>query len=341
MRGFFRASAFAGGLGRTDEIALYRYLKEGLRSVPMSTAIQEIPLPSKKLSPAFSSPGPLPEEPFPETERVEIDGLPVDVLPTLEAMLDRIMADIRHPEKAHIFSINIHGANLARRSPRFRRLMRNAETMICDGMGILWASRMLPTESIPCRHAAGDYMPALLERLAEEGLTAFFLAGEEGVAEKALANLAKKVPHHTVIGCHHGYILKNPALEEQVISTINRLKPDILFIGMGMPLQEYWIEENRHRLAVRAFFPFGATLDYLSHKVSRCPGFLGSLGLEWFYRLLLEPSRMFRRYVLGNPEFMSRILWQSLCLRLAARSSRQNDASSSPSKGMPFLLKEQ
>jgi N-acetylglucosaminyldiphosphoundecaprenol N-acetyl-beta-D-mannosaminyltransferase len=255
--------------------------------------------------------------PRPEFERADIEGIGVDIFPTLESMLDRVVADIRHPKQARIFSINVHGANMAKRIARFSHIMSSVETMICDGVGIKVASRLLPGQTIPCRHAAGDYMPALLERLAEERLTAFFLAGEPGVAERAIENLAKKVPHHTVLGCHHGYILKDKALEAEVIDTINRLQPDILFIGFGMPLQEYWIEDNMHRLNVRAFFPFGATLDYLSNKVSRCPSWLGQLGLEWLYRFLLEPGRMFHRYIVGNPEFMLRILALAITQRVA------------------------
>jgi N-acetylglucosaminyldiphosphoundecaprenol N-acetyl-beta-D-mannosaminyltransferase len=263
------------------------------------------------------------------TPRRKIDGIPVDVFPSLEIMLDRIVDDIRRPAQARIFSLNVHGANIAHNDPKFREIMRQPETMICDGMGIMAASRLLPGKSIPCRLAAGDYMPALLQRLADENLTAFFLAGEPGVAEKALNQLAQAVPHHTVLGCHHGYILQNEALENQVIERINSLEPDILFIGFGMPLQEYWIEKNRHRLNVKALFPFGATLDYISRTVPRCPSWLGDLGLEWLFRFCLEPSRMFKRYIVGNPEFMLRILWQSI-REQEARATREQNLSGQP-----------
>lgn len=244
--------------------------------------------------------------------QADIEGIVVDVFPSLEEMLNRIVADIKSPTQARIFSINVHGANMAKQLPRFQKLMMDADTMICDGVGVQLASRFLPGTMIGQRYAAGDYMPALLERLAQENLTAYFLAGEPGVAERALANLAKKVPHHTVLGCHHGYILNDKQLENQVINEINRLQPDILFIGFGMPLQEYWIDDNRHRLNVKALFPFGATLDYLSGKVQRCPTWLGNWGLEWLFRFCREPGRMFERYIIGNPQFMARILFFSL-----------------------------
>ncbi len=252
--------------------------------------------------------------------QVDIDGIKVDAFPTLHSMLDRIVCDIRNPGQANIFSVNVHGSNIARKNSRFRKIMQSAKTMICDGAGIRIASKILPVEEIPCRLAAGDYLPALLQRLADEKLTAFFLAGEPGVAESALKNLATKVPNHTVLGCHHGYIFKDKELEAEVISKINALQPDILFVGFGMPLQEFWIQDNMHQLKVKAFFPFGATLDYLSNKVKRCPTWLGDLGLEWLFRFCLEPKRMFERYIFGNPEFLLRIFKQSIALHLQKNS---------------------
>lgn len=242
------------------------------------------------------------------TAVVTIEDIPIDVFPSRESMLDRIIMDIRQPYKARIFSLNIHGANMAHKHPQFKKIMQNAETMICDGVGIIWASRLLPGLTIPCRHAAGDFMPALLKRLAQEGMTAYFLAGQPGIAEKALENLALQCPGHTVIGIHHGYILNDKRLENKVIAEINRLKPDILFVGFGMPLQEYWIEKNLPKLQVKAFFPFGATLDYISREVPRCPSWLAHLGLEWLFRFCLEPIRMFERYIMGNPFFFLRIV---------------------------------
>jgi N-acetylglucosaminyldiphosphoundecaprenol N-acetyl-beta-D-mannosaminyltransferase len=243
---------------------------------------------------------------------VIVEEMLVHSFDSLGAMLDCLVSHIKSPGRAKLFSLNIHGANIAHSNPRFKQVMQSADVMICDGMGIVLASRILTGQTIPCRLAAGDYMPALLERLAKERLTAFFLAGKPGVAEKALANLAKKVPHHTVIGCHHGYILNDAALEKQVMDTINRLQPDVLFVGFGMPLQEYWIEEKMTHLKVGAFFPFGATLDYISGTVPRCPVWLGNLGLEWLFRFWLEPARMFHRYIIGNPAFIGRQLWTAV-----------------------------
>jgi N-acetylglucosaminyldiphosphoundecaprenol N-acetyl-beta-D-mannosaminyltransferase len=247
-----------------------------------------------------------------ETVQSTIEDIPVDIFPTLDSMFDRIVSDCRagwlqnFPKQ--IYSINIHGANMAHRYKRFKKLMQQADTMICDGAGIMVASKMAATQTIPSRYCAGDYLPALMKRLADEKLTVYFLAGEPGVADQAVENLSRALPNHTIVGHHHGYILKDKVLENKVIDEINALKPDLLFVGFGMPLQEYWMEENIKRLKVGAILPFGATLDYISQKVPRCPVWLGNLGLEWLFRFCLEPNRMFSRYIQGNPEFMLRIL---------------------------------
>lgn len=248
----------------------------------------------------------------PTTPRVLIEDVPVDAFADLKAFFDRIVSDIRKPEQSLIANLNVHAANIASENPQFKRFLQNADSVFCDGAGIVLASRVLGGTQIPTRFTAADYMPALLKRLAEENLTVYFLASEPGVAERAIAEFTRQVPNHTIVGWHHGYILKDPLLEKEVVETINAIKPDILFVGMGMPVQEHWIDIRRDELKVKALFPMGATLDYFSQKVPRCPQWMGDAGLEWLFRLCVEPVRMFERYVVGNPAFMNRIVQQRL-----------------------------
>jgi N-acetylglucosaminyldiphosphoundecaprenol N-acetyl-beta-D-mannosaminyltransferase len=249
-------------------------------------------------------------------DRIWIDGLPVDPFPTLESFFERVVYEATQPEQRLFFNVNVHAANLAYRLPRYKNLLLNAHAVFCDGAGIVLASKILPGQPIPGRYTAADYLPELLKKLAEEGLTAYFLCGEPGVADQAMAILSRQVPNHTVVGWHHGFILKDAELEKRVLHKINDLNPDILFVGFGMPLQEYWLEEHRHELNVKLLFPLGATLDYLSKKVPRCPAWMGNTGLEWLFRLGLEPKRMFERYVLGNPAFLMRVAMASIRQRL-------------------------
>lgn len=259
----------------------------------------------------------LPEAP--STPRALIENIPVDAFEDLEAFFDKVVADIRKPEQALIANLNVHAANIAHQNEAFKRFIQDADTVFCDGAGIVLASRVLGGVQLPSRFTAADYMPDMLRRFAQENLTVYFLASEPGVAERAIAEFTRQVPNHTIVGWHHGYILNNAELEKEVVETINAIKPDILFVGMGMPVQEHWIHKRRDELKVKALFPMGATLDYFSQKVPRCPQWMGDAGLEWLFRLSVEPVRMFERYVVGNPAFMWRILQQKLIQTLAER----------------------
>lgn len=252
-----------------------------------------------------------------KTPRAMIEGMPVDAFANLTAFFDRIVEDIRRPEQTLIANLNVHAANIAHQNPEFKRFIQRADSVFCDGAGIVLAAKILGGVQLPTRFTAADYMPALLRRLADENLSVYFLASEPGVAERAIAEFTRQVPDHTIIGWHHGYILKDPELEKEVVQTINALNPDILFVGMGMPLQEQWIDRRRDELKVGALFPMGATLDYFSQKVPRCPQWMGDAGFEWLFRLSVEPVRMFERYVLGNPAFLMRIVTERVVETLA------------------------
>lgn len=242
-------------------------------------------------------------------ETVLIEELPVTPFWDYPSFFGRIRSEIEKPAQAQIFYVNVHAANLAHQDPAWRETLQAGDLLYCDGAGIVLAGKLLGTP-IPMRLTAADWLPDFLRFMADAKLTVFFLGGEPGVPEKAMQYWNTHLPNHTVIGAHHGYIHDNPALEQAVIDQINALQPDLLFVGFGMPLQEFWMARNRHRLNVRALWALGAALDYFTGKVPRCPAWMGKLGLEWLFRLWVEPGRMFNRYVVGNPWFLSRILWR-------------------------------
>jgi N-acetylglucosaminyldiphosphoundecaprenol N-acetyl-beta-D-mannosaminyltransferase len=256
---------------------------------------------------SFRATGPVlsPAPCFPE--RVWIEGVPVDTFACREDFLSRLLVEIEKPALSVLYHLNIHGANIAHRNPLYKRILQDGDVVFCDGAGIVMGAALLG-KRIPIRLPVMDWIYPALEGLAEAGKSVYFLAGEPGVAERALQVFHQRVPQHTIVGMHHGYILQNPHLEAQVIDEINRLSPDLLFVGFGMPLQEFWVTRNRSRLNVGAICPIGAALDYVATKVPRCPDWVGSAGLEWLFRLGIEPKRLFSRYVQGNPWFLSRIL---------------------------------
>jgi N-acetylglucosaminyldiphosphoundecaprenol N-acetyl-beta-D-mannosaminyltransferase len=139
----------------------------------------------------------------------------------------------------------------------------------------------------------------------------FLLAGEPGIVEKAIKKMQVIAPNLSVSG-HHGYFNKNNDENESVIAEINKFKPDVLYIGFGMPLQERWILDNFDKIEARVFLPLGACLDFYTDSVYRGPRWLTDNGLEWLTRLVTEPTRLWERYIIGNPLFFYRILKQKI-----------------------------
>jgi N-acetylglucosaminyldiphosphoundecaprenol N-acetyl-beta-D-mannosaminyltransferase len=138
----------------------------------------------------------------------------------------------------------------------------------------------------------------------------FLLGGKPGVAEEAVAIMRKKFPRLVIVGCHHGYFAKAGRESDQVVATVNAARPNILFVGFGMPAQEQWISRNLADLDTNVVMPCGSMIDYAAGRKSLAPVWMSAHGLEWLYRLLQEPGRLWKRYLLGNPSFMMRILMQ-------------------------------
>src|SRR5215203_4231418 len=128
-----------------------------------------------------------------------------------------------------------------------------------------------------------------------------------GSAADAGAALRRWYPRLDIRGTHHGYFELGSPHSERVLEDIAEKQPDILLVGMGTPLQERWVEHYADRLEVPVVWTVGALFDYLSHRVPRAPHWLADHGLEWVFRLALEPRRMWRRYLLGNPAFLTRV----------------------------------
>jgi len=221
----------------------------------------------------------------------------------------------KSPEQGPAVSLtyNVFSANLAHQNPAFKSILQRADILRCDGVGALMASRMVK-DPIHTRLTNADYFPEMLEYLASRNLTVFLIGGKPGVAEAALKKLETMVRFHSVVGVHHGYIHQDEALNQEAIDQINALKPDVLVVGMGMPVQEFWIERHRHQLNTHICFAVGAMIDYFGDAQFRCPKIFQLLGLEWLTRLLRYPKRMFSRYVIGNPAYLYRISRQALGL---------------------------
>ncbi|MGH3089720.1 MAG: WecB/TagA/CpsF family glycosyltransferase [Rubrobacteraceae bacterium] len=242
--------------------------------------------------------------------RIDVLGVGVDPLTTGE-LHDRIRRSVRERERALVLNANVHCLNLAYRDSTLRNFLNGAEVVFCDGAGVMLAARILG-ESMPERITYADWAWSLSALADSEGFSLYFLGGKPGVAEKAAKRLREKHPDLKVVGTHHGYFDKTSAENESVIEKINVADPDILLLGMGMPTQELWLMENWGELDARVALTGGAVFDYVSGELRRGPRFLTDNGFEWMARLVIEPGRLWRRHLVGNPLFVFRVLRQRL-----------------------------
>ncbi len=244
--------------------------------------------------------------------RIDILGVGVDPL-TVEELHAEIERLLRNGERGRVLNVNAHCLNLCYENPELRGFLNGAEVVFCDGAGVMLAARILGRR-IPERITYADWAWQLAAFAAAEGFSLYFLGARPGVAAEAARRLKRRYPALKIAGVHHGYFdhSAGSAENEAVLQKINASSPDILLVGLGMPLQEYWLMENRHRLDAGVVLTGGAVFDYVSGRLRRGPRLLTESGFEWLARLLIEPRRLWRRYIVGNPLFLLRVLKQRL-----------------------------
>ena len=220
---------------------------------------------------------------------------------------------IRKDQKRLVLNVNCHCLNLAYKRSWLRGFLNSADLVFCDGAGVLLGARILG-ERLPERIPFTDWDWGLGEESEEHGYSLFLLGARPGIAERAAARLKASSPHVKIAGTHHGYFDKEPGSEEnqEVIRRINAVKPNMLIVCFGMPLQEQWLMENWKDVDANVFMVGGAALDYLAGEVPRPPVWMRKHSLEWLGRLAIEPRRLWRRYLLGNSLFVLRVLKQRL-----------------------------
>lgn len=224
-----------------------------------------------------------------------------------------LAATIDGGRRARVLNVNVHALNLAQREPWLRAFLNEGEIVFCDGAGVQLGARLLG-HAIPERITYADWLWQLAAFGAARGDRFFFLGARPGVAERAAANLRARFPGLQVVGTQHGYFDKAPghAENEAVVAAINEKRPHVLLVSFGMPLQEQWLQENWARLQVNVALTGGAALDYAAGELRRGPAWMTDNGLEWLARLLIEPRRLWQRYLVGNPLFLWRVLRQRM-----------------------------
>lgn len=220
-----------------------------------------------------------------------------------DELMEDIFARIERREKSLVVAINPEKIMKAKHNPDLRRLLNEAEIQIPDGIGVILASK-LQKGDIHSRVTGVDMMLRLCEEAAKHGKSVFLYGAKPGVADKAAAKLTELYPAIRIAGTQDGYEQD----EAVVVRNINEAKPDILFVAMGSPKQENWINAHRDELHPVIYQGVGGSFDVLAGNVKRAPVAFQKVGMEWFYRLLKEPTRIKRQLAL--PQFLLEVAKQ-------------------------------
>jgi N-acetylglucosaminyldiphosphoundecaprenol N-acetyl-beta-D-mannosaminyltransferase len=203
--------------------------------------------------------------------------------------------------------VKVHAMNLAHRDPRFRSALAGADLVFCDGFGVKWGAG-LHGLVVPHRLTAPDWLDHFARATARARQGVFVLGDEDGVAAEFQSLMASRHPGYLDAGSHHGFFAKDGPENDAVINLVNDSGATHLLVGFGMPTQELWLERNAGRLAPRVLVPLGAAFRWQVGRDRRAPRWITDHGLEWLARLVSSPIRHFRRYAVGNPAFLIRVL---------------------------------
>lgn len=267
---------------------------------------------------------------------VIISGIPIDPIPPDLAvnevfrLIDEYREDGVPKQVATVnvdFVVNTLDWSLTTtRHPELLDILRQCDLVTADGMPIVWLSRLLGN-GLPGRVTGADLVPALARRAALTGKSLYFLGGKGDVGQQAAEFLAKENPGLKISGVAAPFVhTEGPNLrqadtdDEPIVTAINAARPDILLIAFGNPKQELWYSRNRHRLKVPVAIGIGGTFEFITGRVSRAPLWVQNSGLEWIYRIVQEPGRLWKRYFVGLFKYCSLVL-PSILFYLVRRRS--------------------
>lgn len=238
-------------------------------------------------------------------------GIPITNC-SVDAAVERILVCLEKPELHTIFFVNAHCVNLSRGDMDYYTILNRATFVFGDGAGMRLAGAVLGQPLVENVNGT-DLYPRLCERLRGRGTRLFLLGAAPGVAERMKAEAERHYPGIQIAGTQHGFF--NPEENESVVQAIRASHAELLLVAMGVPAQEQWIATHAARTGVRVALGVGGLFNFYSGKIPRAPLGMRRMGLEWLHRLWMEPRRLWRRYLVGNMQFLITLLWEKISHR--------------------------
>ncbi|WP_422374602.1 WecB/TagA/CpsF family glycosyltransferase [Roseibium sp.] len=211
-----------------------------------------------------------------------------------------VRTSVQQREQLDIAICNAHTVLTALDNPDYANTLQKM-TLLNDGIGINLASRLLDGRPFPANLNGTDLVPNILAGVGIP-MRIYLLGAREEQVRGAKQHIEARYPDHQVVGCRDGFFREEDVAG--LCAEINATRPDLLLVAMGNPRQEFFIARNRAQLNVPVAVGVGALFDFMSGAVVRAPAFVRKAGLEWLFRLLQEPRRLFHRYVIGIPRFL-------------------------------------
>ena len=249
---------------------------------------------------------------------LHLGDIDVDDL-TMSEALDAVEALVRAGQGGTVLTPNADHVVLARHDTRLREAYSDASLSLADGMPILWASRLLG-HRLRAKVSGSDLILPLMKRAVELDLRVYLLGGAEGVADRAAAALRKAVPGLRIVGTSAPRIdVDEGPVDPKILAPVRDALPDLVLVALGCPKQEIFMHMVAGSLRPAVLLGIGAGLDFWAGTARRAPSWMSAAGLEWLYRLAREPARLWRRYLVRDPE-LAWIVLQDLRGRLSWRS---------------------
>lgn len=220
------------------------------------------------------------------------------------AAIQRYVSEEAGAPARKVFFTNVHSIHLSRKNKTLRATINRADLVLPDGAGLNIAGRMVRK---PIRENLNgtDFMPEVLGHAETAGWTVYLFGARSDVLGVCRARIELRYPRLRIVGAHHGYV-SGPE-EQAVIEDIRRTAPDLLLVALGSPRQETWIAQHADTLNARVCFAVGGLFDFLSGDKKRAPLWMRRLGIEWLFRLMLDPKAKWDRTLIEIPVFLSRV----------------------------------
>lgn len=234
-------------------------------------------------------------------EKIDVLGAQISNA-TVEEIADFLVERIKEKKNTVVYTPNSEIIEQFHKDNELLGLLNSADVLSADGIGVVYGAKILGTP-LKGRAAGYDIACKLLEKGAKEGFGFYLFGSREEVCTLAKENLEKKYPGIRIVGTQNGFF------KEPVGEKIAKVQPDVLFVCLGAKKQEQWIYDNKHLFSGTTFLGIGGSMDVFAGVVKRAPKFFIKLNLEWFYRLIKQPSRFIR--MLALPRF----LWRVICVK--------------------------